>query len=187
MTASWSLGDFGISSSPRGRNGIAKPAASSSLRSRRSLRSLVMPIHTTVPTMPTTIAAAMAVANATRVRSEGVLVKNRDSGAIGLLLSQDEPHAANRMQQPRSTASLQFAAEVADEHVDDVGVGGEVVTPDQLQQLSPGQHGRLVFGQHGEQVELALGQVDIDAVDAGTAAGNVDLEWTDRDGLRRER
>ena len=82
MTASWSLGDFGISSSPRGRNGIAKPAASSSLRSRRSLRSLVMPTQTTVPTMPTTIAAAMAVANATRVRSDGVRVKNRDSGAI---------------------------------------------------------------------------------------------------------
>ena len=53
MTASWSLGDFGISSSPRGRNGIAKPAASSSRRSRRSLRSLVMPIQTMVPTMPT--------------------------------------------------------------------------------------------------------------------------------------
>ena len=30
--------------------------------------------------MPTTIAAAMAVANATRVRSDGVRLKNRDSG-----------------------------------------------------------------------------------------------------------
>ena len=40
------VGRRGISSRPRGRNGIAKPAASSSRRSRRSLRSLVMPIHT---------------------------------------------------------------------------------------------------------------------------------------------
>ena len=44
-----------------------------------------------------------------------------------------------------------------------------------------------MFGQHGQQIELALGQVDVDAVDAGAAAGDVDLERADRDGLRRER
>jgi len=44
-----------------------------------------------------------------------------------------------------------------------------------------------VFGQHREQVELALGQVDVDAVDAGAPAGDVDLERANGDGLRRER
>ena len=85
MTASWSFGDFGISSSPRGRNGIAKPAASSSLRSSRSLRSLVMPTQTTMPTMSTGIAAPIAVATTTRARNEGVRRKIRDSRFIGLL------------------------------------------------------------------------------------------------------
>src|SRR5215470_12533636 len=115
MTASWSLGDFGISSRPRGRNGIAKPAASSSLRSRRSLRSLVMPIHTTVPTMPTTIAAAMALVIPTRWRSEGVRRKTRVRMLTALLGSQYEPHAADGVQQPGSAAGLQLAAQVADE------------------------------------------------------------------------
>ena len=61
---------------------MAKPAASSRRRSSRSLRSCVMPIQTTVPTMPTTIAAATAVANATRVRSDGVRRKIRDSATM---------------------------------------------------------------------------------------------------------
>src|SRR5829696_7777926 len=154
MTASLSFGDLGISSSPRGRNGIAKPAASSSLRSRRSLRSLVMPTQTTAPTMSTGIAAPIAVATTTRVRSEGVRRKIRDSTFIGLLRPEHKPHAANGVQQPGCTAGLELAAQIADEHVDDVSVGGEVIAPHQLQQLGAGQHRGLVFGEHREQVEL---------------------------------
>ena len=52
------------------------------------LRSLVMPIHTMVPTMTTTIAAPIAVANATRVRSDGVRAKIRDSRSIRSVLAQ---------------------------------------------------------------------------------------------------
>jgi hypothetical protein len=44
-----------------------------------------------------------------------------------------------------------------------------------------------VLGQHREQVELALGEVDVDAVDAGATAGDVDLQRTYLDGLRGER
>ncbi len=63
---------------------MANPAASSRRRSSRSLRSLVMPTQTMVPTMTTTIAAPMAVANATRVRSDGVRRKIRVSGLMAV-------------------------------------------------------------------------------------------------------
>ena len=110
MMASWSLGDFGISSRPRGRNGIAKPAASSSRRSRRSLRSLVMPTHTIVPTMPTTIAAAMAVANATRVRSDGVRRKIRDRSSRASVLRASAHHCCRRTNPtPRTVCSSRGA------------------------------------------------------------------------------
>ena len=46
-----------------------------------------MPTQTIVPTMPTTIAAAMAVANATRVRSDGVRRKIRDSDSRSVLIA----------------------------------------------------------------------------------------------------
>jgi hypothetical protein len=52
----------------------------------------------------------MAVATTTRVRSEGVLRKIRDSRFIGLLGPEHEPHAADRVQQPGRTAGLQLAA-----------------------------------------------------------------------------
>src|SRR5579875_1549826 len=135
MTVSWSLGDRGISSRPRGRNGIANPAASSRRRSRRSLLSPVIPNHTTAPTMSTGMAAPIAVAITTRVRSEGVRVRIRDKTFMVavLLHAQHESHSSHGVQQPRRAVGLQLAPQVADEHVDDVGVGGEVVAPDQLQ------------------------------------------------------
>src|SRR3954449_1789049 len=141
MTASWSLGDFGISSSPRGTNGIANPAASSSRRSSRSLRSLVMPTHTTAPTMSTGIAAPMTVATTTRVRRDGVRARIRDRMFIAVtghaprsLHSEHEPDAPDGVQQPRAAVGLQLASQISDEDVDNVGVGGEVVAPDQLEQ-----------------------------------------------------
>src|SRR6201995_2233732 len=123
MIASWSLGERGISSSPRGRNGIAKPAASSRRRSSLSLRSLVMPTQTTMPTMSTGIAAPMAVASTTRVFSEGGWATIRDSVFIWcpLLHAQYEPDAANGVQEPRAAVGLQLAAQIPDENVDHVG------------------------------------------------------------------
>src|SRR5690348_8891812 len=134
MTASWSLGDLGIWPSPRGRNGIAKPAASSSRRSSRSLRSWVMPNHTTVHVISTGMAAPMMVATTTRARREGVRVRILDKKFIARLPSlhtQYESHAADGVQQPGPAAGFELAAQVSDEHVDDVGVGGEVVAPHQ--------------------------------------------------------
>src|SRR5690242_12341460 len=106
------------------------------------------------------------------------------SGSEGSSLSaQNKTDAAHGVQQSGCAAGLQLAAQVTDEDVHDVGVGGEVVAPDQLEQLGPRQHGGLVLGQHGQQIELTLGQVDVDAVDARASAGDVDLERADRDGL----
>src|SRR5271166_5140418 len=131
MRASWSFGERGISSRPRGTNGIAKPAASSSRRSSRSLRSLVIPTQTTVPTMSTGIAAPMTVAITTRVRSEGVRAKIRVrifmaasnvSNHCSLTAYAAQTLPADGVQQPRAAVGLQLAAQVADEHVDDVGV-----------------------------------------------------------------
>ncbi len=41
-----------------------------------------------------------------------------------------------------------------------------------------------MFGEHRQQVELALGQVDVGAVDPGPSAGDVDLQRPHVDGLR---
>src|ERR1700724_1646106 len=118
MITSRSLGERGISSSPR---------------SSLSLRSLVIPTQTMVPTMSTGIAAPMAVASTTRVRSEGVRAKIGDrifmacsiSSISSLLLqAQHESNSANCVQQPGAAVGLQLAAQVSDEYVDDVGVGG---------------------------------------------------------------
>ena len=98
-----------------------------------------------------------------------------------------ESHAADGVQQPRAATGFQLAAQVSDEYVDDVGVGGEVVAPHQFQQLCARQHRGLVLGQHGQQVELTLGQVDVDAVDPGAPARDVDLQRADRDGFRGRR
>src|SRR5271165_4557540 len=178
MRASWSLGERKFSSRPRGTNGIAKPAASSSRRSSRSLRSLVIPTQTTMPTMSTGIAAPMAVASTTRVRSDGVRAKIRDrmfmSTASGLLHSQHEPDPTDGVQQPGTAVGLQLAAQVADEHVDDVGVGGEVIAPHQLEQLRARQHRSLVLGKDRQQVEFPLGQVDVDTIDPGPTTRDVD-------------
>src|ERR1700753_482743 len=186
MRGRWFLGERGISSSPRGTNGIAKPAASSSRRSSRSLRSLVIPNQTTAQVINTGMAAPIMVATTTRARSEGVRVSILDKKFMfsPSLHTQYESHAADGVQQPGAATGFQFAAQVADEYVDDVGVGGEVVAPDQFQQLGARQYCGLVFGQHGQQVEFALGQVDVDAVDPGPPARDVDLQRSDGDRFR---
>ena len=75
---------------------------------------------------------------------------------------------------------LEFpVAQIADEHVDDVGVGGEVVAPHQFQKLSPAQHCGFVFGQNGQQVEFSASSDRRHTVDSCAPAGNVDLERAD--------
>jgi hypothetical protein len=55
-------------------------------------------------------------------------------------------------------------AEPADVHVDRAAVGGEVALPDLAHQIGPGEHGRRVRRQEGEQLELLERQRDLGPV-----------------------
>ena len=76
-------------------------------------------------------------------------------------------------------AGLELAAQLADEDVDHVGVDGEVVAPDELEQPLAAEHDAGVAGEGLQQVELPPGELDRLAVDRGAAAGRVDRERPD--------
>src|SRR5438105_4522630 len=103
----------------------------------------------------TTAAAAAADASATRVRSDADLPSRRRTSG---LVAQHVPDPADRVDHPGVAFALELASEVADEHVGDVRVDVEVVTPHQFEQPLPGQHHSGILRKDGEQVELALGQ-----------------------------
>src|SRR3954447_8245425 len=131
----------------------------------------------------TTAAAAAAAASATRVRSDADR-PNRGRRTSGLV-AQDVPDPANRVDHPGVPFAFEFAPQVTDEHVRDVGVDVEVVTPHRFQQPLPGQHHARVLGEHRQQVELSLGEVRPFPLDEHQSPGGVDGQRSHGHGVRR--
>ena len=109
--------------------------------------------------------------SATRPRREGV------GGP------QDEPDAALGVDHAGFALRLGLAAQVPHEDVDNIAVRREVVAPDHLQQLCPGQDDGGVGGQDLEQVELASGQLDLAAGPGDQPSCRVHDQVTDDHGL----
>src|ERR1700690_1074755 len=94
------------------------------LKSERSLWATSMPTTVEQIARIRNATSATAVASRSRIGSRESGVRRRVSGA------EDIAGAANRVQQPRLLASLEFAAQVGDEDLDRVRRRERVVAPD---------------------------------------------------------
>src|SRR5215211_3867354 len=83
----------------------------------------------------------------------------------GFILRARRPHhvpgAALRVKHARLAARFELASQVRDEDVDGVRERHRVVAPDLLQQPLAGDHEALVAHQVLEQLELAVGELDL--------------------------
>src|SRR5918996_1193868 len=95
----------------------------------------------------------------------------------------DIPRSADGVQQPRLAAGLELAAQVGDEDLDGVRRRERVVAPDLLEQALAGYDDALVAHEVLEELELALGELDL-AVAARHLVG-VRVQGEVGDGQRR--
>lgn len=77
----------------------------------------------------------------------------------------------------------QFRAEMLYVDIDGAGFAGEVVAPDRAEELVAGEGDAGVFDEGDEEVEFFGAEVDELAIDAGFAAGFVDGEIAEGDGV----
>src|SRR5215213_10581431 len=68
--------------------------------------------------------------------------------------------AADRVEEPRLTTRFELPSQVGDEHLDCVGLGEGVVSPDLVEQPLARDHEPLVAHEVLEQLELPLREVD---------------------------
>ena len=118
---------------------------------------------------------------APRAADSGHPAAQRPAALTGLTAAflEDEADPADGVHHPRRAAGLELAAQLADEDVDDVGVDGEVVAPDQFEQPLPAEHDAGAAGQRLEQVELAAGEFHGRPATWPGARGGVDGERPD--------
>src|SRR3954451_16296517 len=90
--------------------------------------------------------------------------------------TQDVPRAPDRVQQPRLAAGLELAPQVGDEDLDRVRLRERVVAPDLVEQPLARDHDALVAHQVLEQLELALGELDVALAAADLVRIGVELE-----------
>src|SRR6185436_6061743 len=104
----------------------------------------------------------MATAKAERMTSVSPADRSARRHRIAIRSStQDVPRAADGVQQARLAAGFELAAQVGDEDLDRVGGREGVVAPDLFEQALARHHDALVAHEVLEQLELALGQVDL--------------------------
>src|SRR6187397_1186758 len=102
------------------------------------------------------------VANPNRITSVSAAEPPARRQRIGRrLYAEDVARAADRMEEPGFTTGFELSAEVRDEDLDRVRDREGVVAPDLVEQLLPRDHEALVAHQVLEQLELALGEVDL--------------------------
>src|SRR3954449_9141758 len=90
--------------------------------------------------------------------------------------TQDVPRAADRVQQSRLAAGLELAAQVGDEDLDRVRLRERVVAPHLVEQALARDDDALVAHQVLEQLELALGELDVALAAADLVGVGVELE-----------
>src|SRR4051812_13467108 len=77
------------------------------------------------------------------------------------LYAEDVPRAADRMEEPRLATGFQLPSQVGHEDLDRVGDRERVVAPDLVEQALARDDQALVAHQVLEQLELALGEIDL--------------------------
>src|SRR5215218_7653877 len=77
------------------------------------------------------------------------------------LYAEDVSRAADRMEEPRLAIGFELPSQVGDEDLDRVRDRERVIAPDLVEQLLARDHEALVAHQVLEQLELALGEVDL--------------------------
>src|SRR5215210_6046013 len=77
------------------------------------------------------------------------------------LYAEDVARAADRMEESRLAIGFELPAQVGHEHLDRVRDRERVVAPHLVEQALAGDHEPLVSHQVLEQLELALGEVDL--------------------------
>src|SRR3954452_14826625 len=104
----------------------------------------------------------MTTANAARITNVSAAETIASRQRIAMWSStQHVPRAADGVQQPRLAAGLELAPEVRDEDLDRVRRRERVVAPDLLEEALAGDDDALVAHQVLEQLELALGELDV--------------------------
>src|SRR5439155_4677321 len=123
---------------------------------------------------PTAMAKVHRIANvsAADVRASRQRIEMRSS-------TQHVPRAANRVQQPRLAARLELAPQVGDEDLDGVRLRERVVAPDLVEQALARDDDPLVAHEVLEQLELALGQLDVALAAADLVGVRVEREIAD--------
>src|SRR3954452_12105302 len=122
-------------------------AATWLLKSERTREAVTCPITTAKPARMTNVRAAETIASRHR---------------MGMRSStQDVPRAADRVQQARLAAGLELAPQVRHEHLDRVRRRERVVAPDLLEETLARHDDALVAHEVLEQLELALGELDV--------------------------
>src|SRR3954452_17309955 len=120
------------------------------------------------------VSAPTAIANASRMTmvssAELPARRQRIGRRLKLLRTEHVPRAADGVQQARLVTGLELAPQVRDEHLDGVRRRERVVAPDLLEQALARHDDPLVAHEELEQLELALGQLDL-ALAAGHLVG----------------
>src|SRR5919108_2321018 len=122
-------------------------SATSRLKSERSWRVVSTPTIAANPSRMTSVSAAEPPARRQRIGSR--------------LYAEDVSRAADRMEEPRLATGFQLPSQVGHEHLDRVRDRERVVAPHLVEQLLAADDEALVAHQVLEQLELALGEVDL--------------------------
>src|SRR4051812_44396452 len=120
---------------------------------------------------PTAMANVQRIA---KVRPAEVSARRQRMGRR--LSTEDVARAADRVQQARLAAGLELAAHVGDEDLDGVRLREGVVAPDLVEQALARDDDALVAHEVLEQLELALGELDVALAAAHLVGVGVELE-----------
>src|SRR4051794_35399010 len=122
-------------------------SATSRLKLARMLRVVSTPTIAAKPSRITSVRSAEPPASRQRIGSR--------------LYAEDVARAADRMKEPRLATGFELPPQVGHEHLDRVRDRERVVAPDLVEQLLARDDEPLVAHEVLEQLELALGQLDL--------------------------
>src|SRR4051794_34878723 len=140
-------------------------SATSRLKLARMLRVVSTPTIAAKPSRITSLRSAAPPASRQRIRSR--------------LCAEDVARAADRMKEPRLATGVALPPQVRHEHLDGVPDGARAVAPDLVEQLLARDDEPLVAHQVLEQLELALGELDLAVSPANLVRVGVQREVSD--------
>src|SRR5881227_197162 len=127
----------------------------------------------------TNVSSAETPARRVRIGSRSKPAETRSAdprSACGVLRAKDVARSPDRVQEARLPLRLELAPQVGDEHLDRVGGGEGVVAPHLVEQALARDHDALVAHQVLEQLELALGELDVAVAAADLVRVGIELE-----------